>query len=113
MKKLPRSGAWMVWVRTIFGFILIAMAVYFLKSLFPNPLFYSLAHGPDLARRRNLHGLDRADENTAAKLFLYVRSSPASCSSSSPFYAAATGIQGYLDEKINAKLQSLRPKAEA
>ena len=32
LNKLPRSGAWMVWVRTIFGFILLAMAVYFLKS---------------------------------------------------------------------------------
>ena len=43
LNKLPRSGAWMVWVRTIFGFILLAMAVYFLKPLFPNPLLYNLA----------------------------------------------------------------------
>lgn len=43
--KLPKSGAWMVWVRTIFGFILIAMAVYFLKPLFPNSLLYHAALG--------------------------------------------------------------------
>jgi thioredoxin:protein disulfide reductase len=41
--RLPRSGAWMVWVRKIFGFILLAMAVYFLKSLFPSPLSFQLA----------------------------------------------------------------------
>jgi len=38
--RLHRSGAWMIWVRKIFGFILIAMAAYFLKTLFPNTLFY-------------------------------------------------------------------------
>ena len=40
--RLPRSGAWMVWVRSIFGFILIAMAVYFLRPLFPDTLVYHL-----------------------------------------------------------------------
>jgi thiol:disulfide interchange protein DsbD len=42
---LPRSGAWMIWVRNIFGFVLIGMAIYFLEPLFPNKTwyFYSLA----------------------------------------------------------------------
>ena len=33
IKRLPRSGDWMVWVRKIFGFILVAMALYFLRNL--------------------------------------------------------------------------------
>jgi thiol:disulfide interchange protein DsbD len=41
--RLPRSGAWMVWVRSIFGFILIAMAIYFLRPLFPDSLLYHAA----------------------------------------------------------------------
>jgi thiol:disulfide interchange protein DsbD len=42
---LPRSGAWMIWVRNIFGFVLIGMAIYFLEPLFPDSTwyFYSLA----------------------------------------------------------------------
>ena len=42
---MPRSGAWMIWVRNIFGFILIGMAIYFLEPLFPDKTwyFYSLA----------------------------------------------------------------------
>jgi thiol:disulfide interchange protein DsbD len=40
--RLPRSGAWMVWVRSIFGFILIGMAIYFLRPYFPNTLTYHL-----------------------------------------------------------------------
>jgi thiol:disulfide interchange protein DsbD len=45
VSNLPRSGAWMVWVRILFGFVLIGMAVYFLEPLFPNKTsyYYSLA----------------------------------------------------------------------
>ncbi|MEW5902202.1 MAG: cytochrome c biogenesis protein CcdA, partial [Acidobacteriota bacterium] len=42
LDRLPRSGAWMVWVRTIFGFVLLAMAAYFLRPLFPHTLAYHL-----------------------------------------------------------------------
>jgi thiol:disulfide interchange protein DsbD len=42
IRRLPRSGAWMIWVRKIFGFILLAMALYFLESLFPNRMTYYL-----------------------------------------------------------------------
>ena len=38
--SLPRSGAWMVWVRNLFGFILLGMAVYFLEPLFPEKSLY-------------------------------------------------------------------------
>lgn len=38
--KMPRSGGWMIWVRKIFGFILIGMALYFLNPLFENNLWY-------------------------------------------------------------------------
>ncbi|UCF04933.1 MAG: thioredoxin family protein [bacterium] len=33
LSRLPRSGDWMIWVRKIFGFILIAMAVYFARHI--------------------------------------------------------------------------------
>jgi thiol:disulfide interchange protein DsbD len=42
LDRLPRSGLWMVWVRTIFGFVLLGMAVYFLRPIFPDTLFYHL-----------------------------------------------------------------------
>jgi len=41
--RLPRSGAWMIWVRNIFGFILIGMAIYFLEPLFPSKTVYFIA----------------------------------------------------------------------
>jgi len=32
--RLPRSGDWMIWVRKLLGWVLVAMAVYFIKPLF-------------------------------------------------------------------------------
>jgi len=35
LSKLPRSGEWLIWIRTLFGWIMLAMAVYFVKPLLP------------------------------------------------------------------------------
>ena len=35
--RLPQSGAWMVWVRKVFGFVMLFMAWYFLRSLLSPP----------------------------------------------------------------------------
>jgi len=35
LNKLPRSGEWLIWIRTLFGWIMLAMAVYFIKPLIP------------------------------------------------------------------------------
>lgn len=41
VSRLPRSGDWMVWVRKIFGFILVAMALYFARHLIGDRLTYA------------------------------------------------------------------------
>ncbi len=38
LSKLPKSGLWMVWVKKIFGFILLGMAAYFLEPIMPDTL---------------------------------------------------------------------------
>ena len=35
LEKLPRSGGWMVWVRKLMGWVLIAMAAHFIKPVLP------------------------------------------------------------------------------
>jgi thiol:disulfide interchange protein DsbD len=37
LTKLPRAGAWMVEIKKVFGFVLLAMAAYFAKFLVPEP----------------------------------------------------------------------------
>ena len=41
--RLPRSGDWMVWVRKIFGFILVGMALYFARHLL-SPRLISIGY---------------------------------------------------------------------
>ena len=38
IKNLPRAGFWMNAVKTIFGFVLIGMAIYFLLPILPEPI---------------------------------------------------------------------------
>jgi thiol:disulfide interchange protein DsbD len=35
LSKLPRSGEWLLWIRNFFGWIMLAMAAYFIKPIFP------------------------------------------------------------------------------
>ncbi len=36
LEKLPGSGAWMLWVRKLMGWVLVGMAAYFVKPLLPS-----------------------------------------------------------------------------
>ena len=42
IKNLPRSGEWMVWIKKVFGVIMIAIAVYFVSTLLPGALYYAI-----------------------------------------------------------------------
>ncbi len=44
LRALPRSGAWLLWVERLFGFVLLALAVYFLAPLLPRRAV-SVAYG--------------------------------------------------------------------
>jgi len=106
LNRIPRSGAWMVWVRTIFGFVLIAMAIYFLKTLFPNALYYHLAEALTML----VAGVYMAwvePTKTTGKAFTYVRNAFGVVFFVLALLFAAAGIRGYLDEELAAKLQAV------
>ncbi len=102
LTRLPRSGAWMVWVRKIFGFILIAMAIYFLKPLFPNSLLYSLS----LALTMLIAGFYMAwlePTQTPGKAFRAVRTFIGIIFFGATLVLASSGVQSYLDETLVSK----------
>jgi len=102
LNKLPRSGAWMVWVRKIFGFILIAMAFYFLKSLIPNTLSYHFA----LALTMLVGGIYMGwiePTQTPGKIFPYIRVLIGIVFLALTLVFAVLGVEEYLDEAIAAK----------
>jgi thiol:disulfide interchange protein DsbD len=102
LTKLPRSGAWMVWVRKIFGFILIAMAIYFLKPLFPSGLLYHLS----LALTMFVAGLYMAwlePTQTPGRVFRAVRTLVGIVFFGLALVITTSGVQGYLDETIASR----------
>jgi thiol:disulfide interchange protein DsbD len=38
LNRLPRSGEWMLWVRRLMGWVLVGMAVYFIRPVLPKAL---------------------------------------------------------------------------
>ena len=40
--RLPKSGEWMEWVRKLFGIVLLAMAVYFLRPIVGDSFYFAL-----------------------------------------------------------------------
>ena len=106
INKIPRSGAWMVWVRKIFGFILVAMAIYFLKTLFPNPLAYDLTMAVTLL----LAGIYMAwieATPVKGKVFPFVRNVIGVIFFVLAVYTAVTGVQGYVDARMTETLKSI------
>jgi len=60
--SLPRSGSWMVWVKKVFGFVLIGMALYFLtrsERLIPERFFAPILAALAVAAALVLTVLDR------------------------------------------------------
>jgi len=37
LERLPRSGGWMIWVRKLMGWVLVGMAVHFIRPVLPAP----------------------------------------------------------------------------
>jgi thiol:disulfide interchange protein DsbD len=92
IKKLPRSGAWMIWIRKVFGFILIGMALYFLETLFPSPLTFHLT----IALVALLAGIYLAwidPVESKGKAFPLVRNIVGVLFFALAVYAAVTGIE--------------------
>jgi thiol:disulfide interchange protein DsbD len=69
--SLPKPGAWMVWIRKIFGVVLLGMAVYFLETLLPGGLYRWLLAGLALAGGLYLGVLEGT--RRAGRGFLFVR----------------------------------------
>jgi thiol:disulfide interchange protein DsbD len=97
INKIPRSGAWMIWVRKIFGFILIAMAIYFLQPLFPNKLIFNLS----IALTMLLGGLYMAwiePTTSQGKIFPIFRNLIGIIFFIIALIFTSSGIQSYIDQ---------------
>ncbi len=60
LQRLPRSGGWMLWVRRLMGWVLVGMAVYFLKPLLREPATALVLSAVLLGAGVHLAWLDRS-----------------------------------------------------
>ncbi|MDQ7784344.1 MAG: cytochrome c biogenesis protein CcdA [Desulfomonilaceae bacterium] len=60
LERLPGSGQWMLWVRQLMGWVLIGMAVYFVRPLLPATVNIFLLSGAALAAALHLGWFSRA-----------------------------------------------------
>jgi thiol:disulfide interchange protein DsbD len=71
LQKLPRSGGWMLWVRKVMGWVLVGMAVHFLRPILPESGAVLLLAAVVLAAGVHLGWLDK---NTASfRLFSWLK----------------------------------------
>jgi thiol:disulfide interchange protein DsbD len=106
INKIPRSGAWMVWVRRVFGFILVGMSFYFIKSLLPNALYYNLG----IALTALVAGVYLAwieSTPSAGKVFPFVRNIFGVAFFALALIFTVNGVRGYVDEQLSVRLQAL------
>ena len=59
LQRLPRAGGWMLWVRKLMGWVLVAMAVYFTRPVLPEILKVLLPVGVALAAGLHLGWIDQ------------------------------------------------------
>jgi thiol:disulfide interchange protein DsbD len=100
INKIPRSGAWMVWVRSIFGFVLIAMAIYFLQPLFPNTLVYHST----LALTMLVGGIYMAwiePTETSGKIFTIIRNLTGLIFFILALLFGTSGLESFINDKIS------------
>ena len=60
LDKLPRSGEWMLWVKKLFGWILVGMAAYFIQPVLPQTARIFLLAAVALAAALHLGWIDRS-----------------------------------------------------
>ena len=97
INRLPHSGAWMVWVRKIFGFVLFCMAWYYLRSLL-SPLVWSfgitfilLIGGIYLAWIAHVPG--------TGKIFAIVRNTVGCLFFATALFVTVDGVESFINEK--------------
>ncbi len=111
INKIPRSGAWMIWVRKIFGFILIAMAIYFLNPLIPNTLLYHFS----LALTMLLGGIYMAwiePTTSTGKVFPVIRNLIGIIFFVIAVVFGTLGIQSYFEDNVQ-QIQALSGETSA
>lgn len=71
LQRLPKAGGWMIWVRKLMGWVLVGMAVYFIRPIMPDALKVGLPVAVALAAGLHLGWFDK--NHASFKAFLWLK----------------------------------------
>ncbi len=71
IEKLPRSGEWMLWIRKLMGWVLVGMAAYFIRPIFPKSVGVFILAAVAFSGGLHLGWIDRS--KTAFKGFAWIK----------------------------------------
>jgi len=71
LQHLPRAGGWMIWVRTLMGWVLVGMAVYFIRPIMPGGLKITLPVAVAIAAGLHLGWIDKSQ--ASSRIFQWVK----------------------------------------
>jgi thiol:disulfide interchange protein DsbD len=93
LQRLPRAGGWMLWVRKLMGWVLVGMAVHFIRPVLPDILKIVLPVAVALAAGLHLGWIDRNEANFRAFPWLKTLAGTA-CLVLATFWVTSWAMQG-------------------
>jgi len=93
IEKLPRSGGWMIWIRKLMGWVLVGMAVHFIRPVLPGHWGTGLLSLTALAAGIHLGWIDKSQANFRAFAWLKDGAGVA-CVVVATFIVTSMAIQG-------------------
>jgi thiol:disulfide interchange protein DsbD len=66
LRRLPKAGGWMIWVRMAMGWVLVGMAAYFIRPVLPEPLKILLPIAVAVAAGLHLGWVDKNKSKSKA-----------------------------------------------
>lgn len=93
LQHLPRAGGWMIWVRKLMGWVLVGMAVYFMRPIIPGGLENALPIIVALAAGLHLGWIDK--NQASFKIFPWLKTTVGTvCLVFAASWATSWAIQG-------------------
>ena len=93
LQHLPRAGGWMIWVRKVMGWVLVGMAVYFIRPIIPGGLKIVLPVVVAIAAGLHLGWIDKSQ--TSSKMFPWLKTIAGTiCLVFASFWVTSWAIQG-------------------
>jgi thioredoxin:protein disulfide reductase len=115
INKLPRSGGWMIWVRKLMGWVLVGMAVYFVRPILPDPWGVILISVVAVFAGLHLGWLDKSQAGFRA-FYWFKTSAGVVCLVLATFFVTSLALQGpgvtwktYSDELMAEAIKIRQP----